>query len=120
MNECNHDWWRVGEDTAGDVFWCEKCGALADEEFSEIRVTTNSTLKAMKPLWKDAPPWAKWLAQDESGVWHWFEYRPRNTLYVHRWQVPDSTARNGNLGSSRRASPSSIDWKKSLEYKPKE
>lgn len=29
-----------------------------------------------KPLWKDAPPWASYLAQDITGKWHWYEEEP--------------------------------------------
>lgn len=30
----------------------------------------------LKPSWGDAPKWAKWLAQDEEGKWHWHEEKP--------------------------------------------
>jgi len=30
----------------------------------------------MKPDWKDAPEWAKWLAMDEDGSWYWYEKEP--------------------------------------------
>lgn len=30
----------------------------------------------MKPSWKDAPEWAKWVAMDSDGVWMWFEFKP--------------------------------------------
>ncbi|NII73956.1 hypothetical protein FHW84_002529 [Dyella sp. SG562] len=30
----------------------------------------------MKPDWKDAPEWAKWLAQDDNGKWFWYEVQP--------------------------------------------
>lgn len=30
----------------------------------------------MKPDWKDAPGWAKYLAMDENGEWYWHEYDP--------------------------------------------
>lgn len=26
-----------------------------------------------KPDWKDAPPWAQYLAQDRNGQWTWFD-----------------------------------------------
>ena len=29
-----------------------------------------------KPDWKDAPEWAQWLAQDQDGLWCWFESEP--------------------------------------------
>lgn len=30
----------------------------------------------MIPHWNDAPAWAQWLAQDDSGEWHWWEAMP--------------------------------------------
>lgn len=30
----------------------------------------------MKPDWKDAPAWAKWLAMDGCGSWYWHEDKP--------------------------------------------
>ena len=30
----------------------------------------------MKPLWKEAPVWAQWLAQDSHGAWGWYEHKP--------------------------------------------
>lgn len=29
-----------------------------------------------KPNWKDAPKFAKWLAQDSDGEWFWYAERP--------------------------------------------
>jgi hypothetical protein len=34
----------------------------------------------MKPEWKDAPEWAKFLAQDSDGTWYWYESQP-----VRQW-----------------------------------
>lgn len=28
------------------------------------------------PPWSDAPPWARWRAQDEDGEWVWFQGKP--------------------------------------------
>lgn len=30
----------------------------------------------MKPDWKDAPEWARWLTMDADGTWCWFEFEP--------------------------------------------
>jgi hypothetical protein len=30
----------------------------------------------MKPDWKYAPEWAKWLAMDRSGEWYWYDEVP--------------------------------------------
>jgi len=32
----------------------------------------------MKPDWKDAPEWARWLAMDDDGSWWWYSIRPKN------------------------------------------
>ena len=34
----------------------------------------------MKPDWRDAPEWAKWLAMDQNGEWHWYEERPSHGM----------------------------------------
>ena len=39
----------------------------------------------MKPDWKDAPEWAKYLAMDEKGCWNWFENEPR--LGHKQWDI---------------------------------
>ena len=28
------------------------------------------------PPWSEAPPWAKWRAQDEDGSWFWYSEKP--------------------------------------------
>lgn len=30
----------------------------------------------MKPDWKNAPKWAKWLAMDATGTWYWYRKKP--------------------------------------------
>jgi len=30
----------------------------------------------MKPNWKDAPEWARYLAQNKNGTWCWYENEP--------------------------------------------
>lgn len=35
-----------------------------------------------KPNWNDAPEWATYLAQDESGYWYWFEREPALNQYA--------------------------------------
>jgi len=32
--------------------------------------------KPDKPSWNDAPEWAMWLAQDDTGEWYWYSYPP--------------------------------------------
>lgn len=28
------------------------------------------------PRWEDAPKWARWVAMDSNGAWHWYEKEP--------------------------------------------
>lgn len=30
----------------------------------------------MKPTWDNAPEWANWLGQSDTGIWRWFEHEP--------------------------------------------
>ena len=30
-----------------------------------------------KPSWKNAPPWANWLAMDRDNGWWWYTLEPR-------------------------------------------
>ncbi len=60
----------------------------------------------MKPDWKDAPSWAKWLAMDENGDWLWYEDRP--VCGVACW---------GSRGRFEDAE-SYIPWTDTLEARP--
>ena len=59
----------------------------------------------MKPDWKDAPEWARWLAQDRSGEWYWHQYEPQ-------WEGAEWES----VGLNRRAGYS--DPAKTLERRP--
>ena len=63
----------------------------------------------MKPDWKDAPEWAKWLAKDQQGRWQWWEKEP--ALFCDRWCDPYVIkVRNEYTGDS-----DAPEWKHSLE-----
>lgn len=42
------------------------------------------------PPWSEAPPWAKWRAQDEVGEWWWYEYKPRFNADHDGWDIVNS------------------------------
>lgn len=64
-----------------------------------------------KPDWKDAPKWARWLAQNMSGTWYWYEEKPE-------WVDGYWNAEEGEL--CRPAYPLYIDGtENSLEERPK-
>ena len=66
-------------------------------------------LYLMKPDWKDAPEWANYLAQDESGDWYWYENKPCRDYY--EWKLGSD---NGKVEEAGR-----LYWKESLEQRPK-
>ena len=64
----------------------------------------------MKPGWKDAPEWAKYLAMDEDGGWWWHENRPTRDGYLSWYS-------NGKREYCDLEVPS---WRDSLEERPDE
>jgi hypothetical protein len=43
-------------------------------------------------LWRDAPDWVRWAAQDADHTWHWFEHQPIADLDQGIWQPPSHYA----------------------------
>lgn len=61
-----------------------------------------------KPDWKDAPEWAKYLAQDKDGEWYWFECRPE--MESECWYL------SKYVGQTEKASKEA--WERTLEPRP--
>lgn len=72
-----------------------------------------------KPDWKDAPEWANWLAQDESGFWGFFSKKP--IMFGNLgWDIKDSSDPEDKWQSAGYAEEK-IDgsgWNESLEPRP--
>lgn len=67
----------------------------------------------MKPDWKDAPEWAKWLCRDSDGRWIWFEKKPRIQLSSGEW------VQGRAIGDWMPASDANDNkWVDSLERRP--
>lgn len=62
----------------------------------------------MKPDWKDAPPWARWLAMDEDGEWFWYEKEPAEIGWMF----------GSDGGRMECAAIDPDDWRKTLEQRP--
>ena len=58
----------------------------------------------MKPDWKDAPPWANYLAMDDNGLWRWHAQQP--VIQEFYWH------------SGGRIAPANSSWRDSLEARP--
>jgi len=75
-----------------------------------------------KPLWKDAPTWAMWLAQDKDGEWGWWNLKPDKTasLWTQAIENQDEfdflTAGYIDRDGLRFTMPE--DWTKTLEARP--
>lgn len=48
--------------------------ALKAEALSEEKTEEPSHIISDIPSWDDAPEWAEYLAQDESGAWYWYQF----------------------------------------------
>lgn len=69
-----------------------------------------------KPEWKDAPEWAKWLAQDKDGWYSWWSIEPvacdkgecwNQGEPMDEWKYQDISV--GALTE---------DWRKTMEPRP--
>ncbi len=88
-----------------DPYWELVC---TREEF-------NATADRMrgKPDWKDAPEWAKWLAQDGNGSWWFYEVKVTHN--------GDSFVNPACRGNEKAAVGKVIgDWRKTLERRPEQ
>ena len=65
----------------------------------------------MKPDWKDAPDWARYLAQDKSGAWNWYQDIPLVDDEESEWLT--STATRVKIAPVK-----FLDWRETLEQRP--
>lgn len=63
-----------------------------------------------KPKWSEAPEWAQWLAQDESGDWYWYEKKPQANSLINEFRL--ETGRSAHAGNPVK------EWRKTLEKRP--
>lgn len=67
-----------------------------------------------KPDWKDAPEWARWMAQGAGGDWRFFSIKPSIHAGFGIWFDPQDFYRVYISGVGR---PNRM-WKKTLEQRP--
>jgi len=65
--------------------------------------------------WSEAPPWAKWRAQDKDGWWCFYKYEPCVSQYD--WVYSDIIFSSENYILSKKGTPSS-KWKTTLQKRP--
>lgn len=69
----------------------------------------------MKPDWKDAPEWAKWLVMDGDGWWYWSEDEPGFDIEEQAWFGDDEDAQS--TVASDEPDESGIDWDHAFDTK---
>ena len=62
------------------------------------------------PSWDDAPEYANWLAQDENGMWYWYEIEPHQEAACWNFHGDDDYERVNRIGDS--ANP---NWRNTLK-----
>lgn len=71
-------------------------------------------LGKLKPNWNKAPSWAKWLAMDEDGQWHWFMSEVEPDLETKKWIKKD---RYSSYDKAVKLD-FGVEWTKTLEHYP--
>lgn len=65
----------------------------------------------MKPDWKDAPDWARWLAQDSNGAWYWYQNKPHYAdTFAGFMNCFEDKSQHAYINP---------DWQSTLEKRPK-
>lgn len=91
----------------------EQCGQLAKVE-EEKPLNAVSLIPPIEiPQWVDAPQWANYLAQDESGDWFWYEH-PIEVLGRYWAECDGFDGRVEFVSCRGRMS----DWKKTVQHRP--
>lgn len=67
----------------------------------------------IKPNWKKAPEWAKWLAQDHDGSWYWYADKPTPATSGSGVWVRATT-----LSKQQKYIEHGDDWSLTLEKRP--
>lgn len=114
-----HNWSKFGDariSKVGDgVVWSLPSSPPDSDTFTKDEWLTRRAELQNKPSWADAPEWAKWLVQDEDGVWYWHGKQPKpkgETVNGEKYwmscgeSMPDG--RGELLG----------DWRDTLERRP--
>lgn len=70
----------------------------------------------MKPDWKDAPEWAKFLAMDKDGTWHWYQEELYPDQDEGQWMFFGAHCRYEIAGKQN--STTDDEWKATLEPRP--
>lgn len=62
----------------------DRCDPLAYDPYEDQEFLAAS----FRLLWRHAPDWTRFAAQDQDHHWHWFEHQPIANLETGKWESP--------------------------------
>lgn len=81
-------------------------------------ISIDGGAEMSKPLWKDAPTWAMWLAQDHDGIWFWWLDKPIVTGGHEDFWMPKIPNINIKFERAGMRGATPADWTATLEHRP--
>lgn len=67
------------------------------------------------PSWSEAPPWAKWRAQDEDGAWFFYKEEPYTMSIDVEWRTKGISDIYCLLVKWCKTNP---NWRETLQKRP--
>jgi hypothetical protein len=112
-----HEWGKycgkwIPEDVIGKLRFDGDLALIEPKVCAPFHVTRQQWIDRRaelqgKPSWADAPEWAEWLGQVESGMWEWYEgqeapgVHPDADCWAHQERGQYSTKHGEVLGDWR-------------------
>jgi hypothetical protein len=82
------------------------------ESFRERSIGEVVKYAGQPQQWPDAPKWAHWLAQDETGYWYWYEDEPKDSGDITKWIAVENNFTIAAVGNKN------PNWKSTLQKRP--
>lgn len=75
--------------------------------------------KTQIPHWNKAPHWAKYLAQDYSGQWYWYNNEPVKITETKSWSCISQTSTCTTCTRAHKGFKN-VNWEDTLKKRPDE
>lgn len=105
--------WDSTEDCEpiGIAVLCAECNKTHET------IVRRRVLELLPPDWINAPLWAQWLAQDQTGEWYWYKTKPQ--AIVKLWgNTNDGQWVTVYLKQRACRGHPNPDWRETLEKRP--
>lgn len=107
------------EHKAGDVYvatYQNVCEFL----INKASIITHIPRPIPRPVvdWSVMPAWAKWVAMDDEGSWHWYVYKPYTEEYETGWYLGSGSIHDYAKIPKDHSPTYTGDWKNSLVERP--